>query len=196
MSLMKSTICLTAHNATRVAAVHVLVLLCTAPLFAQAPSAQKIFDGNLSNTEKEVVSLAEAMPAEQYNFAPTQGAFKGVRTFALEVRHIATVLNQLASGVTGQPMPAEVGKDENGPDTLKTKEQIVKYLKDSFAFAHKAAATLTNDNMLQETADGFAPNRKRTRVDSISIMMWHTYDHYGQMVEYARMNGVIPPASR
>ena len=67
---------------------------------------------------------------------------------------------------------------------------------DSFAFAHKAAATLTNDNMLQETTDGFNPKGKRTRVDSISIMLWHTYDHYGQMVEYARMNSVIPPASR
>ena len=171
-------------------------LLCVAPLCAQGPSAMKIFDGNLSNTEKEVVGLAEAMPADKYNFAPTQGAFTGVRTFALEVRHIATVINQLASSVTGEKMPAEVGKDENGPDTLKTKEQIVKYLKDSFAFAHKAAATLTNDNMLQETTDGFNPKGKRTRVDSISIMLWHTYDHYGQMVEYARMNNVIPPASR
>ena len=155
----------------------------------------KIFDGNLSNTEKEVVGLTEAMPADKYNFAPTQGAFKGVRTFALQARHIATVLNQVASAVTGEKMPADAGKDENGPDTLQTKEQIVKYLKDAFAFAHKAAGTLTNDNMLQETTDGFNPKGKRTRIDSISIMLWHTYDHYGQMVEYARMNNVIPPAS-
>ena len=155
----------------------------------------KIFNGNLSNTEKEVVGLAEAMPADKYNFAPTQGAFKGVRTFALQARHIATTLNLVASGVTGEPLPADAGKDENGPDTLQTKEQIVKYLKDAFAFAHKAAGTLTNDNMLQETTDGFNPKGKRTRIDSISIMLWHTYDHYGQMVEYARMNNVIPPAS-
>src|SRR5260370_8226585 len=107
----------------------IVFLICSAmavPLFAA--DAQKIFSGNLANTEKEVVGLAEAMPADKYNFAPTQGEFKGVRTFALQVRHIATVLNQLSSGVTGDKMPAEVGKDQNGPDTLKTKEQIVNYL--------------------------------------------------------------------
>ena len=176
-----------------------LFLFCAAatlPLFAQTPSATKIFNGNITNTEKEVVGLAEAMPADKYNFAPTQGEFKGVRTFALQVRHIATTLNQVASAVTGEKMPADVGKDENGPDTLKSKDEIVKYLKDAFAMAHRAAATLTNDNLMQETADGFNPKGKRTRVDSISIMLWHTYDHYGQMVEYARMNSVIPPASR
>ena len=176
------------------------LLLCAitaAPVFAaDPPSARKIFDGNIANTEKEVVGLAEAMPADKYNFAPTQGEFKGVRTFALEVRHIATTLNQVASAVTGEKMPADVGKDENGPDTLKSKDEIVKYLKDAFAMAHRAAATLTNENLLQETADGFNPKGKRTRIDSISIMLWHTYDHYGQMVEYARMTSVSPPASR
>ena len=176
------------------------LLLCAvaaAPLFAaDPPSARKIFDGNLANTEKEVVGLAEAMPADKYDFAPTQGAFKGVRTFALQARHIATTLNQVASTMTGEKMPADAGKDENGPDTLKSKDEIVKYLKDAFALAHRAAATLTNENMLQETTDGFNPKGKRTRIDSMSIMLWHTYDHYGQMVEYARMNSVIPPASR
>ena len=171
-----------------------LCALAATPLFAA--DARKIFDGNLTNTEKEVVGLAEAMPADKFNFAPTQGEFKGVRTFALQVRHIATTLHQVASGVTGEKMPAEVGKAENGPDSLKSKEEIVKYLKDAFAFAHKAMATLTNDNLMEETTDGFNPKGKRTRVDSASVMLWHTYDHYGQMVEYARMNNVIPPASR
>ena len=172
----------------------VVLLALSAPLFAQ--DAMKIFDSNLTNTEKEVVSLAEAMPADKYDFAPTQGAFKGVRTFGLQARHIATVLNQLSSAMTGKAMPMEAGKDENGPDTLKTKEQIVKYLKDAFAMAHAAVATINNQNVLGETTDGFNPKGKRTRMDSANIMLWHTFDHYGQMVEYARMNNVVPPASR
>ena len=176
-----------------------LALVCAAgfcALPAGAADAKAIFERNLANTEKEVVSLVEAMPADKFNFAPTQGEFKGVRTFALQARHIATTLNQVASGVTGEKMPAEIGKDENGPDSLQTKDQIVKYLKDAFAFAHRAIATINNNNLLEETTDGFNPKGKRTRVDSASVMLWHTYDHYGQMVEYLRMNGLVPPASR
>ena len=69
-------------------------------------------------------------------------------------------------------------------------------VKDAFAYAHKAVATLTNDNLMQTTVDPFNPKGQRTRVDSASIMSWHTYDHYGQMVEYLRMNNIVPPASR
>lgn len=171
--------------------------LCATALFAQdAPSASKIFDKQIGNVEREVVSLAEAMPADKYNFAPTQGAFNGVRTFEQEVKHIAFTIFVVANAMLDQPAPEASGKAENGPDRIKGKDATVKYLKDAFAQAHKAAATLTNDNLMGETADPFDPKGKRTRVDSVGIFSWHTFDHYGQMVEYARMNNVIPPASR
>jgi hypothetical protein len=158
------------------------------------PDARQIFDRQLSSTERDVVGVAEAMPADKFDFAPTNGRFQGVRTFALEARHIAFELNAVAAALLGEPIPAQ--DHDNGPDNLKTKDQIVKYLKDAFAHAHRAVATVNNSNLLEQTADPFNPKGKRTRVDSVSIFYWHTYDHYGQMVEYLRMNGLVPPGSR
>jgi hypothetical protein len=180
-----------------------LITISAAALFASAltgqqtaPTASKVFDRQLTSTEKEVVSLVEAMPADKFSFAPTNGEFKGVRTFAQEAKHIAFVIDTVSSAMLDQPNPTTSGKDENGPAEIQSKEQVVKYLKDAFAYAHLAMASLTNDNLMQETADPFDPKGKRTRVDSAGIIFWHTFDHYGQMVEYARMNNIVPPASR
>ena len=134
------------------------------------------------------------MPADKFDFAPTNGNFKGVRTFALQARHIAFEINTVASALLGETIPGQ--EHDNGPDELKTKDQIVQYLKDAFAHAHRAIGTLTNANLLELTADPFNPKGKSTRIASVAIFYWHTYDHYGQMVEYLRMNNLTPPASR
>jgi hypothetical protein len=55
---------------------------------------------------------------------------------------------------------------------------------------------VNNANLLELTTDPFNPRGKSTRVASVAIFSWHTYDHYGQMVEYLRMNGMVPPASQ
>jgi hypothetical protein len=173
-----------------------LFALCALPTLAAdaAPDARQIFDRQLSNTEREVVGLTEAMPADKFNFAPTNGDFKGVRTFALQARHIAFEINCVAAALLAEPVPTQ--EHENGPDDLKTKDDIVAYLKAAFAHAHRAVATLNNNNLLELTADPFNPKGKSTRVASVGIFYWHTYDHYGQMVEYLRMNNLKPPASR
>jgi DinB superfamily len=170
--------------------------LCALPVLAAeaAPDARQIFDRQLSNTEREVVGLAEAMPADKFDFAPTNGNFKGVRTFALQARHIAFEINTVASALLGETIPPQ--EHDNGPDELRSKADIVKYLKDAFAHAHRAVGTLTNANLMELTSDPFKPKGKSPRIASVSIFYWHTYDHYGQMVEYLRMNGLIPPASR
>ncbi|MGD1073123.1 MAG: DinB family protein [Bryobacteraceae bacterium] len=161
-----------------------------------APSASQVFDRQLKSTEREFVSLVEAMPADKFSFAPTAGEFKGVRTFAQESKHAAFVLYVVSSALLGEKNPSTSDANENGPANLVTKDQIVQYVKDAFAYAHRAVATLTNQNLMQEATDPFDPKGKRTRVDSAGILFWHTFDHYGQMVEYARMNGIVPPASR
>jgi hypothetical protein len=172
--------------------------VCAFSLLAadSGPSASQIFDRQLKNTEGEFVSLVAAMPADKFNFAPTAGEFKGVRTFAQESKHAAFVLYVVSSALLGEKNPSTSGADENGPDNLVSKDQIVQYVKDAFACAHRAVATLNNQNLMEETTDPFDPRGKRTRVDSAGALFWHTFDHYGQMVEYARMNGIVPPASR
>lgn len=180
-----------------------LFLLATAvagsiTLFAadsQTPSISKVFDNQVRQVESEIGSLAEAMPAEQYNFAPTQGEFKGVRTFSQQMTHIATVIYEVSAASLGEKCPVETGKDENGSPSIQGKDAVVRYLKASFAYAHKAAQALTTANMLDMLQSPFG-SQKTTRLSLIAEIGWHSFDHYGQAVEYARMNKIIPPASR
>lgn len=164
-----------------------------------APTIASSVDRQISLVEKEIVEAAEAMPEDKFNFSPEglkiQGSdYKGVRTFALQVRHIATANYAFWCPLTGDPLPAGI-TGPNGPENLTTKAQIVQFLKDSYAVGHKAAATLTNDNLMDPLAMAGRPN-KVPRLYLVTFAVAHSFDHYGQMVEYLRMNGIIPPASR
>jgi len=173
-----------------------------AQLAAAAPQPQQspptlaaAVDRDVSAVEKQIVDVAEAMPEEKFNFSPENlnipGAdYKGVRTFAVQVKHVATSNWFIWSPLTGEKRPEGLN-DGNGPTDLKTKADIIRFLKDSFALGHRAAATLTSENMLQ-TPQGSKSTRLRLAEFGIS----HACDHYGQMVEYLRMNGIVPPASR
>ncbi len=172
-----------------------MLTLCGAGLFgadAGQSSVAEIQDKLLSSAEKEVVALAEAMPADKYNFAPTQGAFTGVRTFSQQMSHIATVLYMFSSMLTGEKMSVSAGTSENGPQ-LDGKEAVVKYLKDGFAYSHKAIGTLTGTNFTETVT---MSRGKISRGALAGECVSHTLDHYGQAVVYARMNDIIPPASR
>ncbi len=162
---------------------------------AQLSGIAKVYDGEVRQVESEVASLAEAMPAELYNFAPTQGEFKGVRTFSQQMTHIATVIYEVSAASLGEKCPVEAGQNENGAASIQGKAAVVKYLKDSLIYAHKATAALTAANMLEMVQSPFG-NQKTPRVALISDIGWHSFDHYGQAVEYARMNKIVPPASR
>lgn len=160
-----------------------------------APTLGNVFDSQLKGAESEVGSLAEAMPADKYDFAPTGGEFKGVRTFAQQMTHIAAIAYGVSAFALGEKNPSEMGADENGPSTIKGKDAVVQYLKDAFAYAHKAAGNLTTANAMDSLPSPFGSG-KMTRVSMVSLIVFHTFDHYGQSVVYARMNGIVPPASR
>lgn len=154
----------------------------------------KMEDGTLKMAEREIVSLAEAVPADKYDFAPTGGEFKGVRTFGHQMAHIAAVNYLVAAALLGEKGPVDPKDEENGPVSLKDKDAIVKFLKDSFAYSHKAIATLTDQNFTEIIQSPFGD--KEARGSLAEVFGWHSFDHYGQAVVYARMNGIIPPASR
>jgi len=153
-----------------------------------------VFDHSLTGVEKEFVSAAEAMPDEKFNFAPTQGEFKGVRTFAQQIKHVAAVNYMFGAAILSEKPPVNVGS-ENGPDNLTSKADIVKFLKDSFAYLHKAVNSIDETNVLEKVQSPFGSN-KITRLSLTIIALSHPFDHYGQMVEYLRLNNIIPPASR
>ncbi len=179
-----------------------LILLATTALCAfqtapQQPTGPRtiaqILNSNFGGMEREFVPAAEAMPDNKFDFVPTQGEFKTVKTFAQQVKHVAATNYMWASSILGEKPPAGAEKDL-GPDELKTKADIVKYLKDSCAYTHKALQTITADNA-GVIVDG-PWGGKTTRLGMGIQVTAHSFDHYGQMVEYLRMNGIIPPASR
>ncbi len=181
-----------------------LLLCCAAIPFAQAKSKAKsdskasvsqVMDHQFSGVEKEFVDAADAMPEDKYDFAPTNGEFKGVRTFSQQVKHVAAVNYLVFSDMLGEKPSVDIG-GENGPDSMKSKADIMKFLRDSFALGHRAYGAITPQNEVAPIKNPFGGKSPVTRLGMGALIVGHCFDHYGQMVEYLRMNGIIPPASR
>ncbi|HEX3985639.1 MAG TPA: DinB family protein [Acidobacteriaceae bacterium] len=178
----------------------VLPLLAAPAIPAQTPTPPptlaSVLDAQLTALEKQFVPAAEAMPADKYDFAPAGGNFAGVRTFALEITHVATANFGFYSAILGQDPPPGISLAGagNGPATLRTKGEILQYLKDSFALGHQALATLTPENALSPVTHPPIASMN-SRLALATFILWHDADHYGQMVEYLRANGIVPPAS-
>lgn len=158
-------------------------------------SVASVLNSQLSGVERELVPAAEAMPADKFEFAPAQGEFKGVRNFGSQIKHVAAVNYMIGGAILGEKPPVDIGSDENGASNVKSKDEIVQYLKDSFAYLHKAVNSVTEGNMLEPITAPWG-DAKTTRLAMSVIGVGHPFDHYGQIVEYLRMNGIVPPASR
>ena len=187
---------MTAHRITWIlAALFALTSSSGRAADAPAPTVASVVDRQISNIEREVVEAAEAMPEEKFNFSPDSlklagSDYKGVRSFAEQVKHIATSNYFIWGPLTGEKLP-DSAKGSGGAEAMIGKAEIMKLLKDSFALGHRAAATLTTENMLQ-----IPPNAKSPGLNLATFGVAHAFDHYGQMAEYLRMNGIVPPASR
>ena len=170
----------------------------------QAPAAGSIatpaaaFDSQLALIEKSMMGAVKAMPAEKFSFAPSQALFAPdqktefakVRTFAQQATHVAEANYFFYNIVSGLKPDVDVKNIEK----LTSKDDVVAALAGSFTFAHKAIATLTAANafeVIKSPEPGF-----QTRGTLASFGISHCWDHYGQMVVYLRMNGIVPPASQ
>ncbi|MGC1781781.1 MAG: DinB family protein [Acidobacteriaceae bacterium] len=163
-----------------------------------APTVAQVADMQIAIFEKQFVPLVEAMPADKYSFAPTDamikgGNFKTVRTFAEQIKHVAGVNYRLWAASLGEKPPAAATQGENGPASMQSKAEILAYLKGSFEMGHRAAKALTKENMLDSISMGHG---NAPRLFLVTYPVEHDFDHYGQLVEYLRMNGIVPPASR
>jgi uncharacterized damage-inducible protein DinB len=162
---------------------------------AQQVTVATVLDREISYVEKQILDVAEAMPEEKFSFTPETLSipgddYKGVRSFAGQLKHVAASNYYIWSPLTGDKLPDNLN-DGNGPDSMKAKAEIIAFVKESFALGHRAAATVTAENMLQTPGKS-----KSTRLRLAVFGVEHAFDHYGQMVEYLRMNGIVPPASR
>lgn len=196
--------------AFRFAALALAACLCSGPARAQAPAAPamppaptgnldpaKAADALISGAESDFIRLLEAMPADKYSFAPSAGLFKspdgvafaGTRTFAQLVTHTVQANYSVWAGASGLKPDADL----QAIAAMTSKEDIVKAAKASIEFGHKAAATLTPANAWEAVRS--RPNMPLCRITGMAYGVVHLRDEYGQMVEYARMNGIVPPAS-
>jgi hypothetical protein len=178
----------------------VLIFLAWGVIAAQTQSgsarlnASQVLDAWVSNVENEVVPAAMAFPVDKFDFAPANGEFHGVRTFGGQIKHLAASNYQIAAGILGEKPPhGEHG--EEAPDSVRIRAEILDYLKGSFAYLHRAMASIT-ETTLTQPIPGAKGTWQRTRLGLAVDSVAHSYDHYGQMVEYLRMNGIVPPASR
>jgi uncharacterized damage-inducible protein DinB len=142
--------------------------------------------------EHDFTALAEAMPEDKWNFKPTQGDFAKVRTFGEQVKHVACGNEAWAKQIAGEkPLPARC--DLGGPNPATTKAEILAYLRDSFTMVDKAIADTNEQNLLQSNSGRYWGSN---RLSALTAAVWHISDHYGQLVVYLRMNGIVPPASK
>ncbi len=186
------------HIPTKIAGrILICCVMAAAPTFAFAQAAapekpavgtkqepKQVYGKLLSLMEQEFVSAAEAMPEDKYDFSPTQGEFKGVRSFGGQVKHVAE-----ANGYFFHDPTKPMVDNRADIEKLKTKAEIVKALKDSFVEAHAYVDSITTENAFVSTSNG-------THAGMATFGIAHLMDHYGQMVVYLRMNGIVPPASR
>jgi hypothetical protein len=169
---------------------------CTA-LLAQKPSQPVVPVGRgvdiwVTRTEQLLIPAADALPEELYGFAPTAGEFAGVRTFAEQVKHLAAANYQMAALALGEQPPAGTA-NETAPATVRTKAQIMDYLRGSFASLHRAASLINPQNLEEPVV---VEGSTEIRVGLMIYALAHAQNHYGQIVEYLRMNRIVPPASR
>jgi hypothetical protein len=165
---------------------------------ATAPAAKpddipKSIAGSISGTlqfaEGNFLGLAEAMPEDKYSFLPNVGNFDGVRSFGEQVKHVACAQFAFFNEFEGKKPPDDCEK--GGHDPAKSKAELIKYLRDSFDYSNSVLATLTANNALDRVEGRYAgPN---TKLGISVIAVWHITDHYGQLVEYLRLNGIVPP---
>jgi uncharacterized damage-inducible protein DinB len=168
-------------------------VLCVAILGDGSPAATAL-QALISNTETLLVGAANEMPADKYDFVPAGGEFRGVRSFGKQLKHAAAVQYLVANSILAEPVNAEMS-EERGPDSVRSKEDVIAYLRGSFEALRRASASVDERNAFAPIPGVFG-SAPATRAGLIAGALAHSSNHYGQVVEYLRMNGIIPTASR
>jgi hypothetical protein len=158
---------------------------------SERPGVSQIEDRLVGRVERTLVRIANAMPEDKYSFAPTNGEFKGVRTFGEMVKHVAGSNYSMGAAILKEDIPADVDKSF---DSIAGKTDLMKLLKGSFTYLHRALSSINekNETELIKSPDSATP---LARLEVADLALWHSWQHYGQLVEYLRMNGITPPTS-
>jgi hypothetical protein len=165
------------------------------PVFAQNQPPKTIAGSvavTLRSVEEQLLGLAEAMPESKYSFIPSSGNFEGVRSFGEQIKHVACSQFAFFNEIERKTPPADCEK--GGPSKATTKAELIKYLRDSFDYGDRVLASTDEKNQLDRVDGRYAGPSTRLGIEVTAV--WHVTDHYGQLVEYLRMNGIVPPVTR
>jgi hypothetical protein len=174
------------------AIVALVALLPARPMAQAADPLAATVAPLLTMIEHDFVGLAEAMPADKYGFKPTNGEFKAARTFGEQVKHVACANFAFYNEIEKKTPPEHC--ETGGPSPARTKAELMPYLRESFTYAARVLRTMTPANALDRVEGEYGGPSTRLGIATLSI--WHASDHYGQLVVYLRMNGIVPPASQ
>ena len=184
----------------------VMVGVCMAQTNTKSATSakQRSFEGDVPNSvadsvaetlkfaEGNFLGVAEAMPENKYDYVPTSGKFDDARSFGEQVKHVACAQFAFFNEFEGKKPPDDCEK--GGHDPAKTKAELIAYLKNSFDYSNRVLATLTAGNALDRIEGRYAGPNTKLGISVVSV--WHVTDHYGQLVEYLRMNGFVPPMTQ
>ncbi|MBZ5727505.1 MAG: DinB family protein [Acidobacteriia bacterium] len=130
------------------------------------------------------IRAAEKMPEADYGFRPSPD----VRTFGQQVAHVADDQYNLCAPAKGEVRKAAYTEIE---DTLSKKADLVPALKQAFAYCDGAYDALTDASGAEAVKSG----KMRSKFGMLNWNLWHTWEHYGNVVVYLRMKGLVPPSS-
>jgi uncharacterized damage-inducible protein DinB len=168
-----------------------VIALATAPIVALAQEAPATPANPISASEKgfyalisgEVLAAAEKMPEENYSFKPTPD----VRSFGQLVGHVADAQYMFCAMAIGEPNPMKAVEK-----TKTSKADLVAALKEAMTYCNNAYAGLTDEQGSQMVK---FMNYDLAKITLVSINTAHTDEHYGNMVTYLRLKGIVPPSS-
>ena len=165
-----------------------LLMALTGAAQAQTPAATPDpiapFKGFYNSTKRTVIGAAEKMPAEHFSFKPTSD----VRSYAELFGHIMDTNYWACAALRGEANP---NKDDL-EKTLKTKDEIVKAVKASFEYCDGAMTSLTEANLRETFKNG---TRDVPKTSPLLLLIAHSQEHYGNLVTYMRLKGIVPPSS-
>lgn len=184
-------------NARPLASAGLCLILITPGLQAQpqAPAQprppqtyQAFLQGQYASIKRYIIGSAEKMPAEHFSFKPAPE----VMTYAGLLGHIIDAQYSFCHSVKGGVNPA-AGKNL---DKLTDKEALVPAVKEAFAYCDDAFAGLTDENALEMLTVGTAPKQVQVaRANQLTMVIAHGNEHYGNLVTYMRIHGIVPPSS-
>lgn len=177
--------------AAQISAFVCAIVVMATPTFAQAPAAVSIKAEMLkdwSGLKDTMTKIANEMPADKYMAKPTPAQ----QTFAERVVHVANVNNRFLGAIGGKATAPKL----DAKAAAMTKEAAVKAMQDSFDYGIALLNEQTDQSMVQAAAMPPPFLGPSTRARLYTFLIGHTWDIYGQLAVYLRLNGGVPPASQ